>query len=262
MIGKPDPRDNEVSPSHPLMRTLAALRSADAKVHEIVLAPLGLDDIGHLVADALHCDRERAAPLAQLLHDKTAGNPFFAIQFLTALAEEGLLAFEPGAAAWTWDLARICERGLTGDVANLMVGKLNRLPAAAREALKHLACLGNTAETATLSVVHGPRRPMSSSRTARRSLSSPSTFRPTDTANSSWRSPCSPCSRSSASWQTPARARAHPARVYALVFASATRARIAATFPRLLAEKRPPAPPVRTHDPAEGVPARAVDVVE
>jgi predicted ATPase len=60
-----------------------------------VLAPLGLDDVGRLVADALHCEPERARPLAQLVHEKTGGNPFFAIQFFTALAEEGLLAFDP-----------------------------------------------------------------------------------------------------------------------------------------------------------------------
>src|SRR6267142_2793933 len=51
-------RDNEVSPSHPLLRTLEAIRKAGAKVHEIVLAPLGLDDVGQFVADALHCERE------------------------------------------------------------------------------------------------------------------------------------------------------------------------------------------------------------
>ena len=48
-------RDNEVSPSHPLMRTLEAIRKANARVQEIVLAPLGLNDIGRFVADALHC---------------------------------------------------------------------------------------------------------------------------------------------------------------------------------------------------------------
>src|SRR2546422_4285545 len=52
-------RDNEVGPSHPLMRTLEAIRTAGARVHEIALAPLGLDDVGRLVADALHCDPER-----------------------------------------------------------------------------------------------------------------------------------------------------------------------------------------------------------
>jgi len=38
-------RDNEVSPYHPLMRTLEAIRKAGAKTHEIVLAPLKLDDV-------------------------------------------------------------------------------------------------------------------------------------------------------------------------------------------------------------------------
>ena len=61
-------------------------------MQEIVLAPLGLDDVGRLIADALHCEPDDAAPLAQLVHEKTGGNPFFAIQFFSALAEEGCSA--------------------------------------------------------------------------------------------------------------------------------------------------------------------------
>src|SRR5271163_1099362 len=52
-------RDNEVGPSHPLIRTLEAIRETGARVHKIVLAPLGLGDVGRLVADALHCAPER-----------------------------------------------------------------------------------------------------------------------------------------------------------------------------------------------------------
>src|SRR5713226_5171836 len=74
-------RDNEVGPAHPLLRTLEAIRKTDARMHDIVLAPLGLDDVGRLIADALHCDLERARPLTQLVQEKTGGNPFFAIQF-------------------------------------------------------------------------------------------------------------------------------------------------------------------------------------
>ena len=51
-------RDNEVSSSHPLMRTLAAIREAGAKTQEIVLAPLGLEDVDRLIADALRCEPE------------------------------------------------------------------------------------------------------------------------------------------------------------------------------------------------------------
>ena len=148
-------RDNEVSPSHPLMRTLEAIREAGARVQEIVLAPLGLDDVGRLVADALHCEPERARPLAQLVQEKTGGNPFFAIQFLTALAEEGLLAFDPVAPAWQWDMDRIRAKSYTDNVVDLMAGKLKRLSATTQEALKQLACLGNVAEIATLALVHG-----------------------------------------------------------------------------------------------------------
>ena len=142
-------RDNEVSSSHPLMRTLAAIRDAGARAQEIVLAPLGLDDVERLVADALHCGPNSAGPLALLVHEKTGGNPFFAIQFLTALAEEGLLRFDRGAAAWTWDLDRIRAKGYSDNVVDLMLGKLRRLPHHTQTALQQLACLGNVAEIAT-----------------------------------------------------------------------------------------------------------------
>jgi predicted ATPase len=119
----------------PLMRTLEAIRKAGAQVHEIALAPLGLDDVGYLVSDALHSKPERAQPLAQLVQEKTGGNPFFAIQFFTVLAEEGLLAFDPDAADWTWDVARIQAKRYTDNVVELMAGKLNRLPSSTQEAL-------------------------------------------------------------------------------------------------------------------------------
>ena len=148
-------RDNEVSPSHPLLRTLEAIRDAGGRIQEIMLAPLGLDDVGRLVADALHCEPEQARPLAGLVQEKTGGNPFFAIQFVTALADEGWLAFDPVALAWQWDIDRIRARNYTDNVVDLMAAKLKRLSATTQEALKQLACLGNVVEIATLSLVLG-----------------------------------------------------------------------------------------------------------
>jgi predicted ATPase len=137
------------------MRTHEAIRKAGTRVHEIVLAPLGLDDVARLVSDALHSKPERARPLAQLMQEKTGGNPFFVIQFFTVLAEEGLLAFDPDTADWTWNVARIQAMRYTDNVVDLMAGKLNRLPSSTQEALQQLACLGNVAEIATLTRVHG-----------------------------------------------------------------------------------------------------------
>jgi PAS domain S-box-containing protein len=147
-------RDNEVSSSHPLLRTLEAMHKAEARVQEIVLAPLVLDDVGAFVSDALHCEPAHVRPLAQLVHEKTGGNPFFSIQFLTELAEERLLVFEPVTRAWQWDINRIRAKSYTDNVVDLMSAKLRRLSAPTQEALRHLASLGNFADVATLALVH------------------------------------------------------------------------------------------------------------
>jgi PAS domain S-box-containing protein len=150
-------RNNEVGPAHPLLRTLEAIRKADARVHEIVLAPLELDDVGRLIADALHCEPERTRALAQLVQEKTGGNPFFAIQFFIALADEGLLAFAPVTRAWQWNMDRIRTKSYTDNVVDLMAAKLQRLSSTTQEALKQLACLGNVAPIAALALVHGEK---------------------------------------------------------------------------------------------------------
>jgi PAS domain S-box-containing protein len=148
-------RDNEVGPSHPLTHTVEVIRKTNASVHEIVLAPLGLGDVGRLIADGLHCGLERAQPLAELVHHRTGGNPFFAIQFLTALTDESLLAFDRVASAWVWDMDRIRAKSYADNVVDLVATKLKRLSATTQEALKQLACLGNVAEITTVTLVHG-----------------------------------------------------------------------------------------------------------
>jgi len=147
-------RDNEVDPTYPLVRKLHAMRQAGALLQDIVLAPLTPDDLEQLVADALHCDPGHAGPLAELIHDKTTGNPFFAIQFISALFEEGLLTFDHVEGRWSWDLTRIHAKGYTDNVVDLMVDKLSRLPLNTQKALQQLVCLGNSADFALLEMVH------------------------------------------------------------------------------------------------------------
>jgi predicted ATPase len=146
-------RENEVGLEHPLSQMLADIRKASAVVHEIVLGPLSIENVDQLVQDALHCNPQIARSLAQLIHEKTGGNPFFAIQFLTALSEEGLLVFQPGRQTWIWDLRRIHAKGFTDNIVDLMAGKLDRLPEATLGALRQLASLGNSAGLPLLSIV-------------------------------------------------------------------------------------------------------------
>src|SRR5258708_10089799 len=148
-------RDNEVTPHHPLMLTLGAIHKTEAIVREIELGPLSLADVNHLLSVPLQSPLAHPSPLANLVHEKTGGNPSFTIQFRTTLAEEHLLEFEAREAAWRWDLNRIRAKGFTENVVDLMITKLRRLPVATQEALKQLSCLGNSVKISTLLAVIG-----------------------------------------------------------------------------------------------------------
>src|SRR4029453_2953320 len=104
------------------------------RVQDIKLTRLTTIDLGSLVADTLRCDAEQVDPLAALVHTKTAGNPFFVIQFLHVLADEGLLAFDHERGRWSWDLAGIHAKRHTDNVVELLAAKLARLQHDTREA--------------------------------------------------------------------------------------------------------------------------------
>ncbi len=146
-------RDNEVTPGHALQLALDAARGAGARVSDIVLGPLSPEHLSSLVGDALRCPLQEAAPLAALVLEKTAANPFFAIQFLTELHDERLIELDGHAGVWRWDADRIRAKGFTDNVVDLMVRKLRRLPAATQDALRRFACLGSSAEVGLLTLV-------------------------------------------------------------------------------------------------------------
>jgi len=146
-------RDNEVDAAHPLARKLEGIRKAGASINEIKLAPLSQQNVAQLITDALQSSPERTLPFAQLIYNKTAGNPFFTLQFISALEHERLLAFDHAHGDWSWDVDLIHAKGYTDNVVDLMVGKLRRLAPEGQKALQRLAALGNAAESTTLSIV-------------------------------------------------------------------------------------------------------------
>ena len=143
-------RDNEVGAIHPLTRALEAIRESGVPVHEIVLRPLHVAEVTRLVGGALHVEPTDVAYLAQFIFGKTGGNPFFTVQFLKMLAEEGHLAFDATRRAWQWDMTHLREARFSDSVVDLMVGKIERVASPTQIVLKQFACFGNSATTAML----------------------------------------------------------------------------------------------------------------
>jgi len=143
-------RSNEVDLSHPLLSTLDRLRRVGVHFTEIELAPLRPEHIAALLHDAVDAPADEAAPLAALVHSKTAGNPFFVGEFLRRLHEDGLITLDLARHRWTWDIERIRRSTITENVVELMAQKLRSLDAEALATVTLASVLGGRFELRAL----------------------------------------------------------------------------------------------------------------
>jgi predicted ATPase/serine phosphatase RsbU (regulator of sigma subunit) len=148
-------RDNEVGPGHPLMLGLEELSAAGATLGAITVGPLEPAHVAQLVADAVGSESARVEPLAQVVFEKTRGNPFFVTQFLSALSQDGLLTFDAGAAAWVWDIDAIYGAAFADNVVDFLAAKIKRLPPETQQILALAACIGHRFDLQTLAAVRG-----------------------------------------------------------------------------------------------------------
>ena len=152
-------RDNEVSATHPLIQTIENIAKTQVATQQIVsniiLAPLHLSHVKELIADTLGAQiSEKIELLAELLFNKTQGNPFFLTQLLRALYQENLLVYNFQSGAWQWDIEHIQAIGITDcNVVDLIARNIRKLPAAAQSALKLAACIGNQFNLEVLAIV-------------------------------------------------------------------------------------------------------------
>ncbi|GGA54508.1 AAA family ATPase [Okeania sp. KiyG1] len=145
-------RNNEVNLTHPLMMTLSEIREHGTTVNQITLEPLKTEDVSQLIADTLHSDILSVKSLAELVINKTQGNPFFVNEFLKSLYTENLLTFDKQNRAWQWNIRQIDGMNITDNVVDLMIGKLKKLPESTQHILCLAACLGAEFDLHTLAI--------------------------------------------------------------------------------------------------------------
>ncbi|MEM8641611.1 MAG: AAA family ATPase [Cyanobacteria bacterium P01_G01_bin.54] len=146
-------RDNEVSPAHPLLLTLAELAKQNTPISTLTLSPLSIADANQLIAETLSCPTELAEPLTNLIYQQTKGNPFFTNQLLKGLNEDGLIVLNQNLGYWECDLVAVRAATLTDDVVEFMSRRLHKFSAATQNILKSAACIGNQFDLATLAMI-------------------------------------------------------------------------------------------------------------
>ncbi|HIK15353.1 MAG TPA: PAS domain S-box protein [Leptolyngbyaceae cyanobacterium M33_DOE_097] len=148
-------RDNELTPTHPLVLTLESLRNQGAVLQEIILTPLTLEPLSQLIAETLHHNPDTVRSLAQIVLRKTEGNPFFVGEFLKLLHSENLLTFDAQQLSWQWNLAEIEAQDITDNVVELLLRQLQKLPGATQQTLCIAACVGAEFDLETLAIICG-----------------------------------------------------------------------------------------------------------
>jgi predicted ATPase/class 3 adenylate cyclase/GAF domain-containing protein/tRNA A-37 threonylcarbamoyl transferase component Bud32 len=135
-------RDNEVMAGHPLLMTLDKIRQSHPVINQITLQPLPLKEVAYLISDTLKQPPEQVSELADLVLQKTGGNPFFVNEFLQALYRKKLIKFNRNYRSWRGEIAAIKARNFTDNVVELMVSKLQELPPITQKILSLAACWG------------------------------------------------------------------------------------------------------------------------
>ncbi len=125
--------------------------SGASNYREISLEPLGPGDTRELLRDLAGEDPSLDG-LADLLHERTAGNPFFVEEIVRALAEAGNLEGKRGA----YRLARPVENtGVPASVQTVLAARIDRLQPEAKRLLQAASVAGKEVGEATLGSITG-----------------------------------------------------------------------------------------------------------
>ncbi|PRP90108.1 Blue-light-activated protein [Enhygromyxa salina] len=162
-------RDDEIDAAHPTRQTLDNLRQGGASVVELPLRALGVADVEALIAESLGCSPPRSSELAELVVERTAGNPLFVRTFLQMAWEEKLLTAEEHEESapdfdgdlellhhvtWSWDEVGLRQMQASESVGELLARRLRQLPDSTRAALRTAACLGGSFVHETVAAIN------------------------------------------------------------------------------------------------------------
>jgi predicted ATPase len=146
-------RDSGMAANHPFMLAVKEQQKQGVPVQSIELAPLGVPEVAEFVADTLRQDVATAVPLAEVIQQKTGGNPFFMRQFLQALYGARLITFDGETKRFRYDVAAVKSAAITENVAELLATELQRLPEPTRATLRVAAVIGGRFELRLLANV-------------------------------------------------------------------------------------------------------------
>ena len=147
-------RSNEIDYSKGLQQCLLRLQDCyNISVTNLTVEDLSSADVNFMISEALCYSRRLTSTLADIVHQKTTGNPFFVKEFLNDLTVENLLVYSFSKRTWEWNEDLIESRTISEGVAEILIRKLLRLPKDQLLGLTMLSCFGSEVSLEVLNLV-------------------------------------------------------------------------------------------------------------
>jgi predicted ATPase/signal transduction histidine kinase len=146
-------RSEEVTAGHLLTPMLTRWQQHAQPPSQIAVPNLTLAGVGEMIRQMLRLAPERALELAEALNVLTGGNPFDTVEMINALRADGVLSLKE--AGWHWNEVKVRHFVGRGNVVDLLAARISRLPAASRELLEFMSCLGSVVECRLLCAALG-----------------------------------------------------------------------------------------------------------
>lgn len=143
-------RDNEITLGHPLLPVLHHLEKSKIHQVEIKVEVLNVQDVRTLIGDSFACAKSDVNKLAAISIQKTNGNPFFLIEFLSDLFPQKMVSFDTARGQWAFNYDVIKQTKVTDNVVDIISQRLEALHAETQETLKLVSCFGSRFDRHTL----------------------------------------------------------------------------------------------------------------
>ncbi|MBN1353438.1 MAG: AAA family ATPase [Candidatus Omnitrophica bacterium] len=113
----------DIDSNHPLVKSINKLESKKVPMVRIPLRLFSLSDMTTLVSNLLMEKEKDVEAIADELHEKTRGNPFFAFELLHNLIDEKVIYLDSG--RWNFDIQKFREVSLPHDIVETVLARMN-----------------------------------------------------------------------------------------------------------------------------------------
>jgi len=143
-------RSNEVDQTSDLAKSIQSLEEKKSQfgfnITGIEVESCGTSEVNEMIVKMMDADDEESTrDLADLCFQRTLGNPFFVIEFMSMLQRADMIQFNIGTMKWSYDVSVIEGATFsTSNVAELLKSRMEQMPADVKLLLQVAACLGPT----------------------------------------------------------------------------------------------------------------------